>query len=331
MKLCVYTVSLGGYDRLLEQPVANASEADFICFTDDPDLTSETWEIVHVTPRFPQDLHRSSRVFKILGDERLAPYDVTICVDASVELRATPERIAADWLTPEVDLALAPHSFREKVIDEFDEVVRLKYDDPARVYEQLNDYALSYPEVLGAQPHWGGFLVRRNTPAVADAMRLWFDQVLRYSRRDQLSLMMPLTVTGLRWRAVDVDNFESEYHRWPVIGERKVALGKARSQPYGPMLAELRRNERRIRELEAEVARLSAEPVQELRETIDHFSRELAASTEVNRQLEARVMSVQREVWERDVMLREADSIAGSAKTLRRNVVRRIRSTLQRR
>ncbi|MEH3088069.1 MAG: DUF616 domain-containing protein [Microbacterium arborescens] len=330
MKVCVYTVSLGGYDRLLDQPVAADSDADFICFTDDSALSSESWEVVTVEPRFPQDLHRSSRVFKILGHERLSSYDVTICIDASVELRAKPERIAAEWLTPDVDLALAPHSFREKVLDEFDEVVRLKYDDPARVYEQLNDYALSYPEVLEARPHWGGILVRRNTPAVASAMRLWFDQVLRYSRRDQLSLMLPLLTEDLRWRGMPVDNFESEYHRWPVIGERKVALGKARSQPYGPMIAELRRGERRVRELEAEIERLTSEPTEDLRGAIAHLHHELARAHEEKRQLETRVEAVQRDVWERDVMLRDTDSIAGSAKALRRNLVRRIRSTIRR-
>ena len=38
MKICVYTVLLGGYDALLPQPVSSTSDADFICFTDDATL-----------------------------------------------------------------------------------------------------------------------------------------------------------------------------------------------------------------------------------------------------------------------------------------------------
>lgn len=200
MKICVYTVLLGGYDALLEQPVARDSDADFICFTDAADLRSDTWDLQPVTPFLPQDIHRSSREFKILGHPRLDEYDVTVCVDASVLLRSRPETIVSELLRDEVDMALLTHSFRETVLDEFDEVVRLNYDDRARVYEQLTDYAVYHPDALSAKPLWGGMLVRRRNERVSTAMRVWFDQVLRYSRRDQLSLPYALQNSGLAFR-----------------------------------------------------------------------------------------------------------------------------------
>lgn len=264
MKTCVYTVLLGGYDQLLPQPVANESGADFICFTDDPELRSDDWTIQLVEPRFPQDLHRSSRVYKILGHEVLEKYDATLCIDASVRLRQTPEAILEAWLTDGHDMALVQHSYREQVVDEFDEVIRLQYDDRARVYEQLVDYSVEYPEVLSAKPHWGGMLARRTTPEVARAMRLWFDHVLRYSRRDQLSLMLALMHGGLNFRSIELDNFGSEYHEWPVITGRKIALGKAPALPSGPLLAELRRCARRVAELETELAHLGGRSAEEM-------------------------------------------------------------------
>lgn len=244
MKTCVYTVLLGGYDALLPQPTAATSDADFVCFTDDPDLTSDTWRIVHVEPRYPQDLHRSSRVYKILGHELLDAYDTSLYIDASVLLRADPVDIVEDWLSLGHDMALIRHSYREQVVDEFDEVVRLNYDDRARVYEQLLDYADTFPDVLEAKPHWGGMLVRRSTPAVEGAMRLWFDHVLRYSRRDQLSLMLALLHGGVEFRSMGLDNFESPLHEWPVIDNRKVKKGKARALASGPLVVEVRRARR---------------------------------------------------------------------------------------
>lgn len=273
MKTCVYTVLLGGYDALLDQDVAAGSDSTFLCFTDDSTLKSDTWEIVLVEPRFPQDIHRSSRVYKILGHDRLGEFDATLCIDASVRLRQPPESIIADWLTGDVDMALATHSYRDKIIDEFDEVVRLNYDDRGRVYEQLVDYSLHYPDVLEARPHWGGMLARRTTPDVASAMRLWFDHVLRYSRRDQLSLMVALLHGGIRFRSIDIDNFTSDYHEWPVITGRRVASGKAAVYPSGPMISELRRAHRRIAELEdAESRALTAqEESQSLRAALDEI------------------------------------------------------------
>lgn len=275
MKACVYTVLLGGYDQLLPQPVADKSDADFICFTDDPKLRSDDWTIQLVEPRFPQDLHRSSRVYKILGHEVLEKYDVTLCIDASVRLRQPPEVILESWLADGHDMALVKHSYREQVLDEFDEVIRLNYDDRSRVYEQLVDYSISYPDVLAAKPHWGGMLARRTTPNVARAMRLWFDHVLRYSRRDQLSLMLALTHGGINFRSIELDNFGSEFYEWPVISGRKVALGKAPALPMGPLVAELRRGSRRVAELENELTLLGGRLGEEFAEVEVTLRKEL--------------------------------------------------------
>ena len=41
-RYCAYTVLTKGCEELLDQPMANESEVDFVCFTDDPSLQSET-------------------------------------------------------------------------------------------------------------------------------------------------------------------------------------------------------------------------------------------------------------------------------------------------
>ena len=68
---CVYTCLIGDYERLNEQPVAANSSLDFVCFTDAPGLTSESWRIVPVIPTFPLDHVRSQRLLKILPEEIL--------------------------------------------------------------------------------------------------------------------------------------------------------------------------------------------------------------------------------------------------------------------
>src|SRR3954470_4532147 len=62
----VYTAVLGGDQPLREQPVAGDSTADFLCFTDDADLRSQTWEPVLVQPRLAGDVVRSARYLKIV-------------------------------------------------------------------------------------------------------------------------------------------------------------------------------------------------------------------------------------------------------------------------
>jgi redox-sensitive bicupin YhaK (pirin superfamily) len=47
---CVYTTLVGGYEELNEQPIAQSSSIPFICLTDDPALTSNTWQIRRYPP-----------------------------------------------------------------------------------------------------------------------------------------------------------------------------------------------------------------------------------------------------------------------------------------
>lgn len=327
MRICVYTVLLGGYDALLDQPIGAQSEADFICFTDDSELTSQSWRTVSVEPFLPQDLHRSSRVYKILGHPMLEDYDVTICIDASVLLRARPEEIVAELLAADVDMAMAEHSFRDSVLDEFDEVVRLNYDDRARVYEQLTDYAIHQPEALTAKPLWGGLLVRRQTPSVAAAMRMWFDQVLRYSRRDQLSLPYALQRSGLAYRAVALDNFSSALHEWPVITARKVSLGKAAALPSGPLIAEIQRSRRRIAELEETVRGFDHERLASLELEEAQLRAQIEQGTAERVRLEAQFEGLRRQAWESRRYAERALSVRGAS----RNLVRAVASALTRR
>lgn len=300
MKTCVYTYLIGSYDGLLPQPVAADSSADFICFTDDPDLRSDDWEVVTVERRFPSDPVRSARYLKIVGDDRLDRYDATLCIDASVRLRQRPEDILEQWLGDQDVLALAHHSYRHQTLDEFDEVIRLNYDDRERVHEQLIAYSLTAPEALEARPLWTGMMARRRTPELTAAMRLWYEHVLRYSRRDQLSLPAVLQQTGLAFRALEVDNFDSEYHQWPVLDKRRIAQGKAKSYSSGPLLAELRRARRDVEELEAQLARIGTSSVEEVGLVYDDLRAQIVRGNAERDQLEHRIGEAMREagIWQ---------------------------------
>ncbi|HPG20586.1 MAG TPA: DUF616 domain-containing protein, partial [Flexilinea sp.] len=188
-KRCVYTTLFGDYELINEQGVAKESEIDFLCFTDNPDLKSKTWKIIYTEPIFPLDSTRNSRSVKICPHRHLPDYDLSLYIDNSVKLLVKPETIFNDLLNPEVDFALMKHSFRKTVLDEFIEVNYLRFEFIDRIVEQLNDYKALSPHILNQKPYWTGFLLRRhNVPLIAKAMEDWLFQILRYSRRDQLSL-----------------------------------------------------------------------------------------------------------------------------------------------
>ena len=219
MPRAVYTALFGGYEPLQEQPQARASSVPFICFTDDPNLTSTTWDVRVVEPPLVADPVRSARMLKIRGHDQLAEFDETLWIDNRIVLTVDPEVVLDEWLA-DAELALPWHSFRDTVEGEFEIVALTRLDDPARIWEQFSHYQRHYSQILAGRPHWTAIIARRNTAAVARAMGVWSDHVLRYSRRDQLSESVALASTELRINSVTLDNLGSHLHEWPAASKR---------------------------------------------------------------------------------------------------------------
>ena len=51
----------------------------------------------------------------------------------------------------------------------------------------------------------------------------WWEETLRYSRRDQLSVNVALDAARLPVNRIEVDNSRSEWHHWPVATRRDTA------------------------------------------------------------------------------------------------------------
>jgi hypothetical protein len=257
----VYTALVGGYEALNEQPIAASSDLPFICFTDDATLTSDTWEIVLLEPALPADPSRSSRQVKLVPSHpRFQSCEETLWIDNSVILKVRPEQLLDEWLDG-ADLAIPQHSYRERVIDEFDAVVSAGLDDHSRVYEQLHHYLDCAPHVLEQPVLWNALIARRHTPEVLRFGEVWWRHVLRYSRRDQLSVRMALELTpGVRLNVVELDNYESAIHQWPVApGRHRTGFHRDPLESLKPVAARLRAVELAQQETETALADTKAE------------------------------------------------------------------------
>lgn len=209
----VYTAVFGRYENIVEQPVAKESQVEFICFTDDPEASSETWKIRLLTGRVQDDPTRSARQIKILGHDELSNFDQTMWIDNRIVLKRDPSHFFNEWLEG-CDMALPKHDHRDSVRDEFRAVINSGFDDPYKVREQLQSYMALAPAVLEGPVYWTAILLRQNNATVQGAMRRWMDNVLRYSKRDQLSVNYALSQSSLKVNVLDLDNFQSSWHKW---------------------------------------------------------------------------------------------------------------------
>lgn len=231
-RTCVYTTLIGDYEKLNEQPVAANSRLPFICLTDDSELRSETWQIRQIEPLFGFDPIRSQRALKLLPHEHLPDFDCSLYIDNSVILKTVPEVLIEHHLGPS-GFCVPEHSSRKTVLDEFLKVEALGYDDEGRLFEQLNHYAMEFPDVLEEKPFWTGMLCRdHRNPKVRRMLGIWLAHVHRYSRRDQLSLNVALRLAGLTPAVLRLNNKESSFHSWPNGTDTRRANFKRLSTPF---------------------------------------------------------------------------------------------------
>lgn len=322
---CVYTILFGAYEALNEQPVAIGSDIPFICLTDDPHLKSETWTVVQVTPAFSMDPIRSQRILKICPHEveALQDYDGSLYIDNTVLLKAQPEELweSLPWSS---GLGLPLHSFRDSVHDEFIEVAKLGFDDQGRIFEQLNHYLATEAEILDERPYWTAIMLRDHRDAqVQAAMSLWRNHVLRYSRRDQLSLNAVLHSLRFRPDTWSIDDFESWFHKWPAARRRDTFAGPRApirsATPVATELAETRaalnemRRELRIAQMQCDSAQREAE--QFARSAVARNAL-LTASEQTRASLEAQIHELKQQCssWEEKatLALREIESVTQS-------------------
>ena len=187
-RYCVYTALYGNLDELPEQPVRAASALDFIAFVGDPALLSRDWTVRHLPPRIPGDPVRSARFAKMHPHILLRDYDASLYIDCTVLLKQPPEALFDGLLFGQSEtMACLRNNQRDNVPDEALTVLNLGYDDPEAYLRQLRAYAnAGYRGIVPLI--WGGVLLRYHRHAsVVAMMERWWEHVLHYSRRDQLS------------------------------------------------------------------------------------------------------------------------------------------------
>ncbi|WP_296861489.1 glycosyltransferase [uncultured Methanobrevibacter sp.] len=193
----VYTAIFGDYEDLLDPKVIN-EDLDYVCFTDNPNLKSDIWNI-KLIPDYADDFNkfnnkfsfedldytRRARTIKMLPHVFLKEYDFSIWVDAGFLIVGDVINFINRYTKK--DFLGVAHSIRHCLYDEADEVLRLEMDDEELIKKQIKRYENdNYPRNNGLIE--SGILFRRHgKEEIKKVMEDWFNEIINYSKRDQIS------------------------------------------------------------------------------------------------------------------------------------------------
>ena len=180
MKKCIYTVITGKYDYPFAHSVKRP-DFDYICFTDDDQVTSDFWEIRLIPEELKElDIRRQSRAIKIRPHLYLADYDYSIYIDANCDLTIFPQ--VNDNL-----LTVNRHEVRNCLYAEANAVQKLGLEDPVVLTQQTTRYReFGVPGNAGLW-HCNYIGRHHNNPTCIAMMEDWWEEVCNYSWRDQIS------------------------------------------------------------------------------------------------------------------------------------------------
>ena len=185
-KKVIYTCICGPYDRLRDPQFVD-SECDYICFTDQKFMTDK-W-IIRPIPDELKDLTsvKRQRAVKLLPHKYLPQYDLSVWVDANIDIKASVFKYVDEHKEPGKYLLVGEHPMRKCLYDEEKEVVKLKKDVPEITSKQMEKYrSLGMPEKFGL-PQTCILIRWHNDPTCIKFDEAWWQEVKEHSHRDQLS------------------------------------------------------------------------------------------------------------------------------------------------
>lgn len=200
--IVVYSAFYG--DRLAFNPEVFGGFASCrrVLFTNRGDIALPGVEVIR-DPLDGLDPARASRRAKLMPHRWFADTDWSIWIDNKSRLLRNPvEIVAALAAQSDAGFFAYPHFRRDCVYAEGQTVWENGLDDYRVVRERMRTYrAEGFPGHAGLIE--GHFIVRRhNDPEIAHFGERWFEHVLAYSRRDQISFPYLARRLGLRFELI---------------------------------------------------------------------------------------------------------------------------------
>ncbi len=262
-RIVFYTAVFGDYDNLLLPEWIDPS-VDYVCFTDRPRNNYGMWQM-RSAPYYHPDPTRIARYVKTHPHELFPSHEVAVWLDANVILKGDIRKYIEMTEREGAHLGLVQHPHRQCFYEEAEACKRLRKDGRAIIDAQVEHYRKH--GLPSNQPLFEtGFMVvpLRNAERTAVALHTWWQQIERFSRRDQLGFawvahrlpdlrITPLLPHGASLRDhEDFHYFRHNYARALVTPKPLLQLGTAADPSEGASYSQVK---------SARLLRLEDEPI----------------------------------------------------------------------
>lgn len=213
MKIKLITAIYGEHDDLKELPDGHGFDAA-ICYTDNPNLRSETWQVEWVPQ--PDYTPRLASKFPKFLPGRFVDSDIWVWLDAAFQVTDVGfKQFCLDALG-EYDLVVWDHPDRHLRPDIYAEAHFSKNMDKY-LHQPLDEQVAHYASdglPAGSGLYACGTIVWRNTPACKEFGEAWLIENMRWTIQDQVSF--PYLVWKLKpnFTTFPAHEYDNPYLHW---------------------------------------------------------------------------------------------------------------------
>ena len=212
-KRVVYTAIFANYDNLLEIDRKYIEpEIDYLCFTDNRQLRSSTYQIKYLPPSPLGPIYLNRNV-KINVCDFLPSYQESIYIDGNQKVQGKLSPLFEYIKAPNRCFAAFQHSTDSCLFDEAQNVLKREQADSEVVNKQISRYRREgFPERFGLV--WNGLLIRRHTSELSALSKRWCQELQSGCHRDQLSLMYVLWKYNYRVITLNDNSAKDRRHQF---------------------------------------------------------------------------------------------------------------------
>ena len=184
-KFVLYTALFGKMGRGVHTPEVSIPDVGRFCYTD-LGIKHDFYQIRKMNLSSLVAVRRQRWIKICIPDEIFYNYEYSVYVDCKRESLIDFEWLLS-FMESQSDFVTRQHKTRDCVYDEGKVCIEKRIDDKATILKQLDFYRNEdYPVHNGL--HYSFILLRRHTKRMKEFSRLWWEQLEKYSFRDQISL-----------------------------------------------------------------------------------------------------------------------------------------------
>lgn len=189
MKIILYSANIGDYDHFYHPTIIDTN-IEYVLFTDNPYFKSKVWNVKSISNLGINHLdnRKKARYIKINSNIVLPPHNISIWMDHCFKTKIDNVNNMLQDLNWDTDknIMIYKHCVRDCTYDEADVCIQKKLDTESIIRSQVERYRQQgFPTKFGLFET--GFMIRRNNDQVNNFNKMWWEELLNNSGRDQIS------------------------------------------------------------------------------------------------------------------------------------------------